>query len=115
MTTDPHHALALPEPRPATAAELAAVGEVNPVALAAALGLCRHTDPLLIAARTGLAIARLRAEHREALAESSKAISVAYRRAGLARRPSLAEIERHRWAPTGRREDWITHQQGGAA
>lgn len=109
MTTHRHFLESFQQhvPSPPSAAEIAAVAWLHPTALAAVLGGCQPTAPLLTAARAGVQVADLRHAHWGAVRDTAKQVAGAYRAAGLARRPSLAEIERHRWAPTGHRADWL--------
>ncbi len=102
----------LPHPAPRftdsdRAEALEVIGFVDPVVLAAVLGRAQPSAPLLVAARVGVEVADLRHAHWTALRDASKDISVAYAEAGLARRPSLAELLRRRYPPNGDIDEWI--------
>ncbi|WP_226363365.1 hypothetical protein [Pseudonocardia sp. ICBG1142] len=122
MTTHSHHpetpeqpeppvsqALAVPIPRlsaPDRAEALEVISFVDPAVLAAVLGRAQPSAPLLVAARVGVEVADLRHAHWTALRDASKQVSAAYRAAGLARQPSLAELMRRRYPPHGDPADW---------
>ncbi|WP_075334738.1 hypothetical protein [Pseudonocardia sp. Ae717_Ps2] len=86
---------------------LEVIAFVDPAVLASVLGRSQPTAPLLVAARVGVEVADLRHAHWIALRDASKAMSVAYAEAGLARQPSLTELMRRRYPPNGDIDEWI--------
>ncbi|WP_075334732.1 hypothetical protein [Pseudonocardia sp. Ae717_Ps2] len=88
---------------------LEVIAFVDPAVLASVLGRSQPTAPLLVAARVGVEVADLRHAHWIALRDASKAMSVAYAEAGLARQPSLTELMRRRYPPNGDIDDGSTH------
>lgn len=106
--------LPLPEPRSPSESAIAAARAVDPTALAVVLSLAAVTDPLLVAARTGIEVAGLRRERRRAMIEASHDVSAAqdWARAAATSIPHT-ELLRRRFPPHGDRAAWV--RSGGAA
>lgn len=105
--------LYLPAPRTPSDAALAAVRDVDPIALAVVLSQLAVCHPIAVAARTGIEVAALRVQRRRALIEASHDVRAAADWGKRALEPSADQLRRRRYPPNGDPQEWV--RNGGAA